>query len=129
MSIVYPAALRGSTKVRVFADFAAGLLMQMREHVDQILPGLVVGKVACGAFADSGFAAAKARLLCLHGRCKCRSVDSAPCVCTTEISHGQGRSEDPPGQDLQGFVRQIASEGPATRRRRPPRRSTPRPSG
>jgi LysR family transcriptional regulator for bpeEF and oprC len=37
LSIVYPAALRGSTKVRVFADFAAGLLMQMREHVDQIL--------------------------------------------------------------------------------------------
>ncbi len=37
MSIVYPAALRGSSKVRVFADFAAGLLMQMREHVDRIL--------------------------------------------------------------------------------------------
>lgn len=37
MSIVYPAALRGSTKVRVFADFAAGLLLQMRQHVDQIL--------------------------------------------------------------------------------------------
>lgn len=37
MSIVYPAALRGATKVRVFADFAAGLLMQMREHVDRVL--------------------------------------------------------------------------------------------
>lgn len=37
MSIVYPAALRGSIKVRVFADFAAGLLMQLREHVDRIL--------------------------------------------------------------------------------------------
>jgi LysR family transcriptional regulator for bpeEF and oprC len=37
MSIVYPAALRGSTKVRVFGDFAAGLLMQMRQHVDRIL--------------------------------------------------------------------------------------------
>jgi LysR family transcriptional regulator, regulator for bpeEF and oprC len=37
MSIVYPAAQRGSSKVRVFADFAAGLLMQMRAHVDQTL--------------------------------------------------------------------------------------------
>lgn len=37
MSIVYPAAQRGSIKVRAFADFAAGLLMQMREHVDRIL--------------------------------------------------------------------------------------------
>jgi hypothetical protein len=37
LSIVYPTALRGSIKVRVFADFAAGLLMQMREHVDRIL--------------------------------------------------------------------------------------------
>jgi LysR family transcriptional regulator for bpeEF and oprC len=37
MSIVYPAAHRGSIKVRAFADFAAGLLMQMREHVDRIL--------------------------------------------------------------------------------------------
>jgi LysR family transcriptional regulator for bpeEF and oprC len=37
MSIVYPVALRGSLKVRAFADFAAGLLMQMREHVDRIL--------------------------------------------------------------------------------------------
>jgi LysR family transcriptional regulator for bpeEF and oprC len=37
MSIVYPAAQRGSIKVRAFADFAAGLLMQMRDHVDRIL--------------------------------------------------------------------------------------------
>lgn len=37
LSIVYPVAQRGSTKVRVFADFAAGLLLQMREHVDRIL--------------------------------------------------------------------------------------------
>jgi LysR family transcriptional regulator for bpeEF and oprC len=37
MSIVYPAAQRGSIKVRAFADFAAGLLMQLREHVDRIL--------------------------------------------------------------------------------------------
>lgn len=37
MSIVYPVAQRGSIKVRAFADFAAGLLMQMREHVDKIL--------------------------------------------------------------------------------------------
>jgi LysR family transcriptional regulator for bpeEF and oprC len=37
MSIVFPAAQRGSTKVRVFADFAADLLLQMRKRVDQIL--------------------------------------------------------------------------------------------
>jgi LysR family transcriptional regulator for bpeEF and oprC len=37
LSIVYPAAQRGSIKVRAFADFAAGLLLQMRSHVDQIL--------------------------------------------------------------------------------------------
>ncbi len=37
LSIVYPAAQRGSTKVRVFADFAADLLLQMRKRVDQIL--------------------------------------------------------------------------------------------
>jgi LysR family transcriptional regulator for bpeEF and oprC len=37
MSIVYPVAHRGSIKVRAFADFAAGLLMQMRDHVDRIL--------------------------------------------------------------------------------------------
>jgi LysR family transcriptional regulator for bpeEF and oprC len=37
LSIVYPAAQRGSTKVRVFADFAADLLLQMRKRVDSIL--------------------------------------------------------------------------------------------
>jgi LysR family transcriptional regulator for bpeEF and oprC len=37
LSIVYPAAQRGSTKVRVFADFAADLLLKMRKHVDEIL--------------------------------------------------------------------------------------------
>ena len=37
LSIVYPVAQRGSIKVRAFADFAAGLLLQMREHVDRIL--------------------------------------------------------------------------------------------
>lgn len=37
MSIVYPAAQRGSIKVKAFADFAASLLLQMREHVDRIL--------------------------------------------------------------------------------------------
>lgn len=37
MSIVYPAAQRGSTKVRVFADFAADLLLKLRKHVDEIL--------------------------------------------------------------------------------------------
>ena len=37
LSIVYPVAQRGSSKVRVFADFAAGLLLQMRQQVDRIL--------------------------------------------------------------------------------------------
>ena len=37
VSIVYPVAQRGSTKVRVFADFAADLLLRMRKRVDQIL--------------------------------------------------------------------------------------------
>ena len=37
ISIVYPAALRNAPKVRVFADFAAELLLKMRERVDQAL--------------------------------------------------------------------------------------------
>ncbi|MEP7244492.1 MAG: LysR family transcriptional regulator [Gammaproteobacteria bacterium] len=37
VSIVYPVAQRGSTKVRVFADFAADLLLRMRKRVDEIL--------------------------------------------------------------------------------------------
>jgi len=37
ISIVYPAALRGSTKVQVFADFAAELLLKMRKRVDETL--------------------------------------------------------------------------------------------
>jgi len=37
ISIVYPAALRNAPKVRVFADFAAELLLQMRQRVDQAL--------------------------------------------------------------------------------------------
>jgi LysR family transcriptional regulator, regulator for bpeEF and oprC len=37
ISIVYPAALRNSPKVRVFADFAAELLLAMRQRVDQAL--------------------------------------------------------------------------------------------
>jgi len=41
MAIVYPAALRGATKVRVFADFASELLLQMRQHVDQMLASAV----------------------------------------------------------------------------------------
>jgi LysR family transcriptional regulator for bpeEF and oprC len=41
LSIVYPAAQRGSTKVRVFADFAAELLLKMRKHVDEILAAAI----------------------------------------------------------------------------------------
>jgi LysR family transcriptional regulator for bpeEF and oprC len=41
MSIVYPAAQRGSTKVRVFADFAAELLLKMRKYVDEILAAAI----------------------------------------------------------------------------------------
>lgn len=37
ISIVYPAALRNSPKVRVFADFAAELLLQSRRYVDALL--------------------------------------------------------------------------------------------
>jgi LysR family transcriptional regulator for bpeEF and oprC len=37
ISIVYPSALRNSPKVRVFADFAAELLLAMRQRVDQAL--------------------------------------------------------------------------------------------
>jgi LysR family transcriptional regulator, regulator for bpeEF and oprC len=37
ISIVYPSALRTSPKVRVFADFAAELLLAMRQRVDQAL--------------------------------------------------------------------------------------------
>jgi LysR family transcriptional regulator for bpeEF and oprC len=37
ISIVYPSALRNSPKVRVFADFAAELLLSMRQRVDQAL--------------------------------------------------------------------------------------------
>jgi LysR family transcriptional regulator for bpeEF and oprC len=37
ISIVYPSALRNSPKVRVFADFAAELLLTMRQRVDQAL--------------------------------------------------------------------------------------------
>jgi LysR family transcriptional regulator, regulator for bpeEF and oprC len=37
ISIVYPAALRNAPKVRVFADFAADLLLKMRQRVDQAL--------------------------------------------------------------------------------------------
>jgi LysR family transcriptional regulator for bpeEF and oprC len=37
MSIVYPAALRGSPKVRAFGDFAAELLLRLRKRVDQML--------------------------------------------------------------------------------------------
>jgi len=37
VSIVYPATLRNSVKVRVFADFAAELLLQTRRKVDELL--------------------------------------------------------------------------------------------
>ena len=36
--VVYPASLRNSPKVRVFADFAAELLLQTRRKVDEFLP-------------------------------------------------------------------------------------------
>lgn len=39
ISIVYPAELRNSLKIRVFADFAAELLLQSRQHVDALLAG------------------------------------------------------------------------------------------
>jgi LysR family transcriptional regulator for bpeEF and oprC len=39
ISIVYPGTLRNSSKVRVFADFAADLLLQSRRRVDAILAG------------------------------------------------------------------------------------------
>jgi LysR family transcriptional regulator for bpeEF and oprC len=35
--VVYPAALRNSPKVRVFADFAAELLLKTRRKVDEFL--------------------------------------------------------------------------------------------
>ena len=37
ISIVYPAALRNATKVRVFADFASELLLQDAQRVDDML--------------------------------------------------------------------------------------------
>jgi hypothetical protein len=37
ISIVFPAALRNSLKVRVFADFATDLLLQERRRVDSLL--------------------------------------------------------------------------------------------
>jgi LysR family transcriptional regulator, regulator for bpeEF and oprC len=37
ISIAYPGALRDSPKVRVFADFAAELLLNYRRHVDRLL--------------------------------------------------------------------------------------------
>jgi LysR family transcriptional regulator, regulator for bpeEF and oprC len=37
ISIVYPATLRNSLKIRVFADFAAGLLLESRARVDELL--------------------------------------------------------------------------------------------
>jgi len=37
ISIVYPAALRDSPKVRVFSDLAAELLLGYRKHVDELL--------------------------------------------------------------------------------------------
>jgi LysR family transcriptional regulator, regulator for bpeEF and oprC len=39
ISIVYPATLRNSSKVRVFADFAAELLMQSRRRTEETLAG------------------------------------------------------------------------------------------
>jgi LysR family transcriptional regulator, regulator for bpeEF and oprC len=39
ISIVYPAALRSSLKIRVFADYAAGLLLKSRSEVDALLAG------------------------------------------------------------------------------------------
>lgn len=37
ISIVYPAELRNSLKIRVFADFASELLLQSRRNVDELL--------------------------------------------------------------------------------------------
>lgn len=45
MSIVYPVALRGSPKVRVFGDFAAELLLRLRKRVDQILAAPLQGPI------------------------------------------------------------------------------------
>lgn len=39
ISVVYPAALRDSARIRVFADFAAELLRQYRQRVDGMLEG------------------------------------------------------------------------------------------
>jgi len=38
ISIVYPAAARGSARVRVFADFAEGLLLRFRESLARVAP-------------------------------------------------------------------------------------------